>query len=157
MTVCPDGTFASDDVYRCWSDCPTTSLVHSGKKIFRDYTNKKCVQNCPSTEPYADETTRRCYSTCPSPRYASNATEMRCVTVCPHPKDSSSYETYGHLGACVDYCPSGFWADPATATCIADCNHASYPYNDNSTGIRICVATCPYPNHFADTSTNDCV
>ena len=160
MEVCPDGSFASDDYYRCWADCPTTSPKNS-KKLFRDYTNKKCVSNCPSSEPYGYEDDRKCYSTCPGSSYKSDATEMRCVNTCPNSITGSTYRTYGYNvstndGECVAHCPDGYWADSTTATCVQTCP-GSIPYKDDSTGDNVCVATCPAPNRFADTDTNVCV
>lgn len=60
VASCPTG-FAYDDLMRCWLDCPQTSIL-SLKLLFRDYTNKKCVANCQSTEPYGDPVNRRCYA-----------------------------------------------------------------------------------------------
>lgn len=57
VAKCPNGTYAYDDLYRCWADCPTTS-TKSSQKLYRDKTNWKCVSTCPSTEPYGDPNTR---------------------------------------------------------------------------------------------------
>ena len=81
---------------------------------------------------------------------------MRCVNVCPHPLIGDTYVTYGHQGDCIAHCPSGFWADPSTATCVTDCTDSTYDYMDDSTGDYMCVTACPAPNRFLDTATDTC-
>lgn len=138
---------------RCWADCPTTSNL-TNKLLYRDLINKKCVANCPSGQPYGDPVTRTCYAECPSPRYGDNTTTRICVPVCPHTYlDNGIYRTYASGRYCVPYCPSGTWADPATAICVSTCTNASFPLMDNSTGENLCVRSCPPPNRFAHSGT----
>ena len=132
-TSCPNNTFSYDDQMICIDDCPVTS-IKTGQNLYRDYTNWRCVTNCPSTEPYADPVDRKCYAVCPSPRYSANTTTLLCVGTCPHTViDSGIYKTYASGRYCVPYCPNTTWADPATAKCISPCT-GTYALMDNSTG-----------------------
>lgn len=75
---------------------------------------------------------------------------MTCVSTCPNTYlDSGTYVTFASGRYCVAYCPSGTWADSPTASCVSSCTNASFPLMDNSTGVNLCVATCPKPNRFA--------
>ncbi len=67
------------------------------------------------------------------------------MTTCPY---NTTYKLYGYNGKCIATCPIGFWADPHTITCLANCTSASYPFKDNSTGTGVCVSMCPAPNFF---------
>jgi hypothetical protein len=52
VTNCPPNYFALDDNFRCELTCPVTSTITS-KKLFYDLVNRKCVNTCPLTQPYA--------------------------------------------------------------------------------------------------------
>lgn len=144
---CPNQTYAYDDLYRCWSDCPTTNLA--GNLLFKDNTNWKCVTTCPSTSPYGYTVDRTCYDNCPATTYASNATDKRCVATCQNNATFKLYAyTLNNIRTCVALCPDGYWADPFSLTCLTNCSSSSYPYKDNSTGANLCVTVCPGPNYF---------
>ncbi len=76
------------------------------------------------------------------------------MSVCPY---NSSYYLYGYLGVCIARCPDGYWGDPTSKKCLANCSSSSYPFKDNSTGLNICVAVCPAPNYFGETTNYYCV
>jgi hypothetical protein len=132
----------------CVTDCPVTS-TKSGYLLFKDTVNRKCVSMCPSTAPYGYPSSiggdRICYANCPSGSYATNATDHRCVTTC---SNNATYNLYAYNGSCTSSCPLGYWADPATIKCLANCSSSSYPFKDNSTGINQCVSMCPAPDYF---------
>lgn len=164
VTKCPNNSYAYTDLYRCWANCPKTSVV-SGALLFQDKDNWRCVPNCPSTSPYGNEDDGTCYLNCPNTTnsasttnyYAVDGNNPRCVSTCPY---NSSYWLFGYQGKCIPRCPSGSWGDPATKLCLANCNNATaapYPFKDSSSGINVCVANCPYSNYFRDNSTFTCV
>lgn len=109
-TSCPIGYYALDDTYRCVTACPTTS-TKSLLALYKDITNRRCVNVCPETEPYAYPTDGVCYSTCPGGTFASDAATRQCVPVCPQ---NTVFKLYGYLGKCIPNCPLGFWGDPFT-------------------------------------------
>ncbi len=154
---CPINSFAYDDVYRCWIDCPTTSLA--GNLLFRDNTTWKCVTTCSSAVPYAYTVDRNCYANCPSGTFASNATDRRCLATCPNNANFKlwAYTNSNGIRSCVANCPVGYWADPHTLTCVTNCSYSGFPYKDNSTGANLCVTTCPGPNYFGENSTYYCI
>ena len=100
------------------------------------------MTNCPATEPYGNDATTanedRCYAykQCPSGRLSSDTNVKRCVVTCPHTTiDSGIYKTYAHEGACITFCPDGYWGDPGAALCRSSCSATStYKYMDDSTG-----------------------
>jgi len=80
----------------------------------------------------------------------TSTTNMFCVATCPNTYlDGGLYLTYASGRYCVPYCPNGTWADNATATCKVTCNSTGFLLMDNSTGLNLCVSTCPKPNRFA--------
>jgi len=165
LTNCPNNSYAYTDLYRCWADCPKTSIV-TGQLLFKDTLNWRCVPNCPSATPYAnaeDNNNRFCYANCPNisntvgqtvDYYAVDGLSPRCVSVCPY---NSSFQLFGYQGKCIPLCPSGTWGDPATKLCISNCTNSPYLYKDNSTGQNICVQNCSYPYSFRDNTTGTCV
>jgi len=149
-------------VYRCWIDCPTTSIV-TGALLFKDKTNWRCVPNCPSSAPYANQDDRTCYSICPNISnggsainyYAVNGINSQCVSTCPY---NSTFWLFGYQGNCIPSCPSGYWGDPITKLCLTNCNSSSgYPYKDGSSGINVCVQNCTHSNYYRDNTTFTCV
>jgi hypothetical protein len=133
---------------KCVIDCPVTSSA--GNLLFRDSTTWKCVTTCSTAVPYAYVTDRNCYANCPVGTFASDATDRRCLGTCPF---NTSYKLYAHTYTngtrkCLAICPTGFWADPFLISCVSNCLSAGYRYKDNSTGVNLCVATCPAPNYF---------
>ena len=161
VTSCPNNTYALTDVYRCWLDCPTTSLLTTSLLLFKDKLNWRCVPNCPSAAPYANKDDRTCYLTCPSVStiyYAVDGHFPECVSVCPY---NASFYLFGYQGKCIPRCPSGTWGNPLASNrlCISNCNNATndFPYKDNSSGLNICVRDCTSLNFFRDNSTFTCV
>jgi hypothetical protein len=163
LSQCPSNSYAYTDLYRCWADCPTTSLV-SAQLLFRDKVYWRCVTNCPPEAPYGNADDRTCYTTCPnttntpgypSDYFAVDALSARCVAICPY---NSTFQLFGYQGQCIPLCPAGTWGDPNTKLCLPDCNSASlYPYKDSSSGQNICVQNCSFADWFRDNSTWSCV
>lgn len=164
VAQCPNNSYAYADVYRCWADCPTSSIV-TQQLLFKDSLNWKCVTRCPSGAPYAyaDASYRACYLNCPNltntvsfPRdtYAVDGLNARCVDVCPY---NSSFQLFGYQGKCIPLCPVGTWGDPTTKLCKTTCASAAYPFKDSSSGQNICVQNCSYPDWFRDNTTSTCV
>ena len=162
---CPNNSYAYTDLYRCWADCPKTSIV-TNQLLFKDKLNWRCVPNCPSATPYAnaeDNNDRFCYTNCPNRTnkagqtvdyYAVDGLSPLCVSVCPY---NATFKLFGYQGKCIALCPDGTWGDPATKLCISNCTNSPFLYKDNSTGQNICSSNCSYPNFFRDNTTGTCV
>jgi hypothetical protein len=59
-------SFASDQHNFCLNTCPTTITLGSViKNLYYDLVNRKCVTECPSTQPYSNPTDLACYLNCP--------------------------------------------------------------------------------------------
>ena len=64
---------------------------------------------------------------------------------------------YGYSGnnTCLKECPTGFYAENATRTCKADCQHRWYYWGDDT--VAECVTSCPQlPNLFTNPDTKTC-
>jgi hypothetical protein len=164
VTSCPANTYAYTDLYLCWADCPTVSVV-SNSLLFKDKLNWRCVPNCPAAAPYAckDAAYRTCYALCPNTSntvnqsvdyYAVNGLFPECVSVCPY---NSSLWTFGYQGNCIPRCPNTTWGDPFSKLCLSNCANSAFPYKDSSSGQNICVYNCSGLNYFRDNTTFTCV
>jgi hypothetical protein len=162
LTTCPSNSYAYTDLYVCWADCPTTSVV-SGALLFKDSIYRRCVPNCPAEAPYACNDYRNCYAVCPNTTntvgqlvdyFAVSGMSPQCVSVCPY---NTSFWTFGYQGNCIPRCPIGTWGDPYSKLCVTNCSNTAYPYKDSSSGYNVCVFTCAGLNYFRDNTTFTCV
>ncbi len=121
MTLCPSGTYSYEPTRRCVTQCPTG--------YFGDDTS----------------TIRKCWSSSALCTYGYGDPYLnKCVNVCSAPTNSP-VDLFGSGDDCVDFCPSGTYADWHTSS-------------------RLCVARCPptvngigTPNLYGDPTNHRCV
>jgi hypothetical protein len=107
---CPDGTWAHPTTKKCETSC-------SGSYPYKDNStgDNICVTSCPAPNYFADATDL-CVYICPDGTYGDDAVPRLCVNKCVAP-------LWGLISGsrkCVDYCPSGTWAEPTDRICVDD-------------------------------------
>jgi hypothetical protein len=87
---------ADDDLNMCLSACPASSTISIrygalftllSTPIYYDLRNKRCVAECPSTEPYSWSENMTCYLVCPKGagdiQFYIYDGDKSCVSTCP--------------------------------------------------------------------------
>jgi hypothetical protein len=158
-TLCTVGTYADNftGTRTCTSVCP------SAYNSFGDPTTLSCVLHCVTPLTWADSQTQRCEYTCTGTTYAEDLT-FTCVTAMNCPTIPAylfgDNNTWHCVASCIYTNAMIQWADNTTRTCVAQCPNGTDTryYGDTSTGVPICVITCPVsPVLFGMNSTNTCV
>lgn len=151
VLVCPATTYSYNGT--CIPICPNTTAPF----YYIDSTTQSCVTACPdyyfkddllgqcvlsngcSSGYYADYSIRQCMLLCNSSLYIyRDNTTMQCVSQCPFGK----YGDYSNLTAkfCRIDCPSGWFMDNSTWTCVTGCPSNPSYYADLHYGK--CVDKC---------------
>ena len=140
--------FSSEDG-KCLKRCSQNQKIH----------NKRCVPNCPNTDPYFievtinDETANKCVASC----VAADSQYIKiieynnqCVKACP-----SNFHDIGDK--CYTYCPEGEkYLDPSTQTCGGQCPPSLPKYEKlEGSDIYICKSSCDGINRY--TIKGECV
>lgn len=129
LLTCPAGTFYS--------------LASSG--------SNKCVDSC-GTGNYLDSSSRYCYRCHESCLTCVGITASSCVSC--DPVGSVQYLT--DTGACVATCGTLYRYElNAEKKCYSLCPNSSYNYQDPSTGVLKCIASCG-AGYYLETKTNTC-
>jgi hypothetical protein len=148
VLVCINNTYSHQGA--CISACPNTTAPF----YYIDLTTISCVTTCPDYY-FKDNIQGKCVlaNGCSQGYYADYSLST-CVLECNSTlyvyKDDTTMQ-------CVDQCPFGTFGDHSNMTikfCRIDC--PSSWYQDNSTWT--CVQTCPtYPSYYADTHLGKCL
>jgi hypothetical protein len=149
VRVCPSGLYGSATNNTCMGICSLANHEYA------DDTNNLCVTECThnaSYFSYANEFTRACVTVCPASKgLVGDQLIWKCVARC------SSLTQYADLNAgyCVSLCPSGYFADNSTQTCVSNCSQYTLMYGD--TVNRVCVTVCPTSTLYTDELQRLCV
>ena len=121
---------------------------------YADYSIRTCVQYCNSSLlTFMDTSTMSCVTQCPYGLYGdySNSGQKKCAINCP-----SGWYTDDSTWTCVQVCPTNpsYYADTASGACMAACRAELdlFAYD----GTRMCVNPCP-ANTTADVNTRRCL
>jgi proprotein convertase subtilisin/kexin type 5 len=152
--LCPNNTFASDDLLTCVSSCPNDTYIYQKycvsmcpDGLYINTASRYCVaaKDCPNNT-FGNNQTRTCSSSCTNGTYADSTTKM-CITQC-----------YGFnyadpvIKVCSSNCSSGLVKNDITLSCVGSCS-SGYFFNPSTSN---CSTTCQSP-YFADTTKAACV
>lgn len=149
LATCPPGFFMENTSYLCLNLC----LYNQ----FSDPATNSCLTNCTSsgfTYIYYDNQT--CVNECPSTPDLYGYQNNDCRPQCP-----TGWFAENFTRTCVQVCPNisllylnESWADPLLGRCVSRCSALSYSYTN--TTDNVCVTVCP-TGYFASTLTQACV
>lgn len=162
----PDGFYGDPVSGYCVTLCPATPSTTDNANISYYAQGKICVLYCSSSN-YAYHPNRTCLSSCPTGFYKNkydvsgtlyNICEDRC-TVTLNGKYKFGDNT---TGWCVDFCPTGGWADLITHLCLANCNSTAYKQTIVDSGgntVNSCQTTCDSLGNvkYGNAQTRTCV
>jgi hypothetical protein len=145
--MCPNNTYASDDLLECVATCPNGTFIHQ----------KNCVKFCPNGF-YMNPLAQTCVTArnCPTSYFANNQTHS-CVLTCTNGTFGDSLtktcltECYGgnysdpNTGLCSPSCSAGQIRNNLTWTCVGNCTTGLFYNPANFT----CGTSCPSP-YFAN-------
>lgn len=158
-TFCTSGTYADNftGTRTCVSVCP------GAYDSYGDPDTRSCLLHCVTPLTWANSLTHMCEYTCTGTRYAEDLTRT-CVVALDCPTVPAYLFGDSNTWHCVESClytnSAVEWADNTTRTCVTQCPNTTNTrfYGDDSTGVPICVTTCPIsPVLFGLNSTNRCV
>ncbi len=135
VAKCPNGFYGDVTNQTCYQNCTLSN------NRFADNAINMCVDTCTkynnSYDSFADLYSRQCVTQCPIDKFTIKDNNTRkCEPRCTRLNEYADWTT----GYCVTMCPSGWYADPVTLTCVQNCSLYSqrYIYELN----RSCVTNC---------------